>query len=105
MYGYEYDVRALILLLLFPLILLNLIRKLKFLAPFSMVANVLTVAAMCLTFYYIFDDLPSPFERPAFSEWHRLPLFFGTAIFALEGIGVVSTRIILCYNYVAHNQY
>ena len=55
-----------------------------------MLANGLTVAAMCLTFYYIFDGLPSPTERPAFSEWNRLPLFFGTVIFALEGIGVVS---------------
>lgn len=55
-----------------------------------MLANVFTAAAMCITFYYIFDDLPSVTQRPAFADWSRLPLFFGTAIFALEGIGVVS---------------
>ena len=78
-------------ILLIPLILLNLIRNLKFLAPFSMIANILTGAAMAITFYYIFKDgLPSPYEREPVADWYLLPLFFGTAIFALEGIGVVS---------------
>lgn len=88
-YDYKYDISSWIFLLLIPLILLNLIRNLKFLAPFSMLANGLTVAAMCITFYYIFIDLPSMEKRSSIAEWHRLPLFFGTAIFALEGIGVV----------------
>lgn len=77
-------------MLLIPLLLLNLIRNLKFLAPFSMIANALTAAAMCITFYYIFEDLPAVETRPVMADWHCLPLFFGTAIFALEGIGVVS---------------
>lgn len=72
-----------------PLIVLNLIRSLKFLAPFSMIANLFTGAAMCITFYYVFQDLPSVGARPQMAEWTQLPLFFGTAIFALEGIGVV----------------
>lgn len=76
---------------LLPLLVsMNLIRNLKYLAPFSMVANVLIGTGMGITFYYIFQDLPPISAQPHFSSLHQLPIFFGTAIFALEGIGVVS---------------
>ncbi|XP_065212285.1 proton-coupled amino acid transporter-like protein CG1139 isoform X1 [Planococcus citri] len=89
-YDYKFELSLWMFMLLIPLVLLNLIRNLKFLAPFSMIANVLTGAAMAITFYYIFyGGLPSIHEREPVAEWHCLPLFFGTAIFALEGIGVV----------------
>lgn len=39
--------------------------------------------------YYIVSDLPSPKQRPAFTGWEKLPMFFGISIFALEGIGVI----------------
>lgn len=54
-----------------------------------MIANILIGTGMSITFYYIFSDLPPLDSRPNFAEWHQLPMFFGTAIFALEGIGVV----------------
>lgn len=74
------------------LIFMNWLRNLKYLAPFSMLANMLIAVGLGITFYYIFRDLPSISESglPQFSSWAQLPLFFGTAIFALEGIGVVS---------------
>lgn len=72
------------------LIVFSLVRNLKYLAPFSMLANVLIATGMGITFYYIFTDLPTISDVPNFSSWSQLPLFFGTAIFALEGIGVVS---------------
>ncbi|KAL2748851.1 proton-coupled amino acid transporter-like protein pathetic isoform X3 [Vespula maculifrons] len=71
------------------LIVFSLVRNLKYLAPFSMLANVLIATGMGITFYYIFTDLPTISDVPNFSSWSQLPLFFGTAIFALEGIGVV----------------
>lgn len=59
-----------------------------------MIANVLTAAAMAITFYYIFDGKWAPAEQHTpMADWTSLPLFFGTAIFALEGIGVVSIGI------------
>jgi proton-coupled amino acid transporter len=76
-------------MLALPLVLLNMIRNLKWLAPFSMIANLLMATGVGITFYYIFIDLPSVDDRPHFTSLHQLPLFFGTAIFALEGIGVV----------------
>lgn len=88
------DLRVYMAALLPLLIVFNLVRNLKYLAPFSMVANVLIATGMGITFYYIFHDLPTISDVPNFSSWSQLPLFFGTAIFALEGIGVVSTFIL-----------
>lgn len=84
------DLRVYMAALLPLLIIFSLVRNLKFLAPFSMVANVLIATGMGIAFYYIFNDLPTISDVPNFSSWSQLPLFFGTAIFALEGIGVVS---------------
>ena len=84
------DIRYYMALLLPLLIMFSLVRNLKFLAPFSMLANILIATGMGITFYYIFSDLPSIGDLPKFSSWPQIPLFFGTAIFALEGIGVVS---------------
>ncbi|GLV45551.1 uncharacterized protein CBL_02571 [Carabus blaptoides fortunei] len=83
------DLRFYMLFLLPFLILVNLIRNLKWLAPFSMIANFLIAIGMGITFYYIFVDLPEIGSRPNFAPITELPMFFGTAIFALEGIGVV----------------
>ncbi|XP_075229408.1 proton-coupled amino acid transporter-like protein pathetic isoform X2 [Lycorma delicatula] len=87
--GESWDLRFYILVLLPPLICLNLIRNLKRLTPVSMISNVLFFIGLAVTYFYIFSDLPSTSERPSFSSWEKLPTFFGTTIFALEGIGVV----------------
>ena len=43
-----------------------------------------------IVFYYIFrDPLPHSNSVPWIAKSERLPLFFGTAIFAIEGISVV----------------
>ncbi|XP_055708651.1 proton-coupled amino acid transporter-like protein CG1139 isoform X1 [Phlebotomus papatasi] len=88
-YSIDLDVRVYMAFLLLPLILINLIRNLKYLTPFSMFANILIAAGMAITMYYIFSDLPSVSERHAISDIKHMPMFFGTVIFALEGIGVV----------------
>ncbi|XP_072931260.1 proton-coupled amino acid transporter-like protein pathetic isoform X2 [Epargyreus clarus] len=85
----DMDLRLYMLALLPFLILINLIRNLKYLAPFSMIANLLVGTGMGITFYYLFQDIPSLSSRNSFVDFQHLPTFFGTAIFALEGIGVV----------------
>ncbi|XP_026319810.1 proton-coupled amino acid transporter-like protein pathetic isoform X2 [Hyposmocoma kahamanoa] len=86
---YNMNIRYYMLMLLPLLILMNLIKNLKYLAPFSMLANLLVGSGMGITFYYLFQDMPKLEERKAFAEISTMPIFFGTAIFALEGIGVV----------------
>merc|ERR1712193_352405 len=42
-----------------------------------------------LVFFYLLQDLPATWERKAYADWKQYPLYFGTAIYAFEGIGVV----------------
>lgn len=86
---HDVHIRWYMVVLLPFLIMMNLIRNLKYLAPFSMIANLLVATGMGITLYYLFQNIPSLDSRDAFAGLDRLPTFFGTAIFALEGIGVV----------------
>lgn len=84
------DLRIYMAILLLPFILVNWVRNLKFLAPFSTVANILTFVGFGITIYYLFSeegitlDDKKPFGKP-----EEFPLFFGTVLFALEAIGVI----------------
>ena len=90
-FEHDVDLRLYMVGLLPLLIAVNLIRNLKYLAPFSMIANILMATGMVITFYYVFSGgLPAVSERPFFASFETLPIYFGTAIFALEGVGVVS---------------
>lgn len=87
---YHVDIRIYMAVMLPLLILVNLIRNLKWLSPLSMLANFFVAASLGITFYYIFKDgLPAFDSQPATESITEMPMFFGTAIFALEGIGVV----------------
>ncbi|PSN54890.1 Proton-coupled amino acid transporter-like protein [Blattella germanica] len=83
------DVRLYMVMLLLPLILINWVRNLKYLAPFSTLANLLTFIGFGITLYYIFTDIPSINEREMVGNIKEIPLFFGTVLFALEAIGVI----------------
>lgn len=72
------------------MILLNWVKNLKYLTPASLIAAILTVTGLSITFFYILHGLPRTNTVKMFAPWSRLPLFFGTAIYAFEGIGVVS---------------
>jgi len=74
---------------LVPMLLLVSIRNLRYLSPVSMLANLLQFIGLGLIFYYLFQDVPYTWERNNFATWGQLPLYFGTAIYAFEGIGVV----------------
>lgn len=40
--------------------------------------------------FYIFDDIPPISERNLFGDMRNFSLYFGTTLFALEAVGVVS---------------
>uniref|UniRef100_A0A1B0DHF4 Amino acid transporter transmembrane domain-containing protein n=1 Tax=Phlebotomus papatasi TaxID=29031 RepID=A0A1B0DHF4_PHLPP len=86
---FHMDLRLYMLALLVPFILLCFIRNLKYLAPISMVANVLTIVGLSIVLYYIYRDGLSFEDRRAFSPISQWPLFVGTVFFTLGSIGVV----------------
>lgn len=102
------DTRIYLFLLFIPMILLNFLKNLKYLAPISLVASILTATGifkqiffisfgiifilfqgLAITFVYILQDLPNTSAVPKFSSWKSLPIYFGSAIYAFEGIGVL----------------
>lgn len=86
------SVEVCMLICLIPFVLINLIRNLKLLAPFSSLANVLTFVSFGIILYYIFKGgLPEFGTLPSFGTLYTFPLFFGTTLFALEAVGVVSS--------------
>ncbi|XP_050300499.1 proton-coupled amino acid transporter-like protein pathetic isoform X2 [Anthonomus grandis grandis] len=78
-----------LVMLLVPLILLNWVKSLKYLTPVSLLASIVMSSGLIITFFYILQGLPPVSAINAFSSWGQLPLYFGTAVYAFEGIGVV----------------
>ncbi|XP_044731832.1 proton-coupled amino acid transporter 1-like [Chrysoperla carnea] len=74
---------------LVPILLSALIRNLKYLTPLSMAANCCMISGIIITFYFTSSGLPHPRERDYVASPALMPLYFGTAIFAFEGIGLV----------------
>ncbi|KAH8364642.1 hypothetical protein KR084_009510, partial [Drosophila pseudotakahashii] len=67
-----------------------LIRKLKYLIPFNIVATILIYSGFLMMMYYLFVDMPPISERNiVFGPIELLPLFFGIALFSITSVGVM----------------
>ncbi|KAG4078285.1 hypothetical protein HA402_012995 [Bradysia odoriphaga] len=83
------DVRWIMLILLLPLIFINWIRNLKFLAPLSIIGTAVTLISFGIIFYYLFREPLSLDGREAFGSISHFPMFFGTALFSLEAVTAI----------------
>lgn len=87
--GINWDVRIYIALTLIPCLFIGQIRNLKWLVPFSALANLFIVVTFGITLYYMFNTPLVVSDKPLIAKASQIPLFFATVIFAMEGIGVV----------------
>lgn len=92
-YFVDIDVVWYLLITLVPMILLIWVKELKFLTRASLFASILTCSGLVITFFYMLQGLPNVSSVNMFSSWSQLPLYFGTAIYAFEGIGMVSNTL------------
>lgn len=71
-----------------------------------MVKYVLSIfQGLGLILYYVFDGISPPSERDAIGTARNFPLFFGTTLFALEAVGVVSIRIKFKRRIIGNNKF
>lgn len=87
---YNMAVELHMLVILLPLVAFNLIPSLKLLAPFSALANVLTFLGLGIVVYYLVSGNKSTEPLDLWGSIDTFPLFFGTILFALTAVGVVS---------------
>lgn len=84
------SIRFYMVALILPFVLLTSVRSLKFLAPVSMVANVLQTVAIGFTFYFLMREIKPVQNRLYFAPAADWPIFLGIAMFSFESIGMVS---------------
>ncbi|XP_034825265.1 proton-coupled amino acid transporter-like protein pathetic [Maniola hyperantus] len=77
------------LITLIPICLLCQIKYLKWLAVFSLLANLFLFLTYLICLYYVFGDDITFSDKRAVGDPSRFPAFISTVIFAMEGIGVV----------------
>lgn len=88
--GIHIDLSIHMIFVVIPLLLSCMVRNLKYLTPFSTVANIMMAVGVSVVVYVAAQDLPAVQSREYIASWRQLPLYFGTAIYAFEGIGLVS---------------
>ncbi|KAE9420012.1 hypothetical protein Angca_005684, partial [Angiostrongylus cantonensis] len=77
------------LLILVPMLSVCSIRRLSILAPFAMIANAIYIVAVTIVLFFFVSDLRPVSSLPWFGRLSDLPLFFGTVMFAFEGVAVI----------------
>ncbi|XP_064636410.1 proton-coupled amino acid transporter 1-like isoform X2 [Lineus longissimus] len=85
----DVPVQVYMAVLLVFLVPFSFIKNLKSLAPFAIFANLLTMTGIVIILVYCVQDLPPVTTYPLMADFGRIPLFFGSVVFAFEGISLV----------------
>ncbi|XP_066148001.1 proton-coupled amino acid transporter-like protein CG1139 isoform X1 [Euwallacea fornicatus] len=86
----KYELYVYMLLMFIPHCLIMCVRNLKLFAPFSLVADIVSLVTFGVVFYYIFEHLDSSFdERDKIGRnVQDYPLFLGTVLFSLQSLPI-----------------
>ncbi|XP_067626457.1 proton-coupled amino acid transporter-like protein CG1139 isoform X2 [Eurosta solidaginis] len=88
-FGLKWDIRIYIAMAVIPCLFIGQFRNLKYLVPFSTLANIFIVITFGIVLYYLFNQPLVFSDKPAIASITQIPLYFATVIFAMEGIGAV----------------
>ncbi|XP_032524495.1 proton-coupled amino acid transporter-like protein CG1139 isoform X1 [Danaus plexippus] len=84
----EFSISQYILMITLPLVSLCMIRSLKYLAPFSLVADLFIGICVIATVYYSITAASSLSDLPAWNDVQGFFRLMGICIFSINGIGV-----------------
>lgn len=84
-----FDIRIYVMIILVPITLISYVPNYKYLAPVSMLANILCAAGLCITVYYLVRDLGPISNVEMARSIGGLPSFLAITIFAIEAIGII----------------
>ncbi|KAJ8726760.1 hypothetical protein PYW08_015157 [Mythimna loreyi] len=87
--GPDWSVTVFCGLTLVVLLPLTQITTLKYLVPFSALANFVWLGSICICLYYCLRETPDFSDKSLVTSISGLPTFISTSLFAMEGIGVV----------------
>uniref|UniRef100_A0A8D8K1L4 Proton-coupled amino acid transporter 4 n=1 Tax=Culex pipiens TaxID=7175 RepID=A0A8D8K1L4_CULPI len=85
----SWDTRVYIGLTTIVIAAITQVRELKYLVPFSLIANVFMVVAFAICLYYIFSEPISLENRNHWPELSALPTFFSIVVYAIDAIANV----------------
>lgn len=91
------DIRLYTLFIVILILPVGIIKLLKYLVPFSALANTFLIIALGLIFCDIMRNLPSLDSRPIIQPAIKWPIFFATSFTSMEGVGTVSKQFYLFF--------
>ena len=86
---FNVDTKIWILLLWPTYILFSMIKNLDRLAWLSFISNILMITTFICIFIHVFETIHNPLYLPVVAPARDLPLFFASAIFTFESIGLI----------------
>lgn len=89
--SYKISLTNYMLISFVPFCFISCVRNLKILASVSLLGNIICLVTYGVIGYYAAQDLESIDNVNLFGELKNYPLFFGTAMFSLQAIGVMTT--------------
>lgn len=91
-YDYDFKEKHVILSSIPLMMMCASLRKLRFIAPLSTLANFALITGVITIMYYSCTGESAKHIRYSYREWSELPTMFGIMMFSFEGIGLVNVQ-------------
>eukprot|EP00904_Undaria_pinnatifida_P005533 jgi/Undpi1/2109/HiC_scaffold_12.g05495.m1 len=86
---FEFRKTPVILLCVPGLVLMCLIKHLKYLAPFSLIAEIVNLTGLAVVFFDDAEFMGINHESISLAHWKAFPFVFGVGVYCFEGMGMV----------------